>query len=65
MKLNIAYKSSTKQGLASGFGLGVFLLIVFGTYGLAFWYGSKLIIEKGYNGGNVLNIVFAIMTGGM
>ncbi|KAF3456695.1 hypothetical protein FNV43_RR01349 [Rhamnella rubrinervis] len=65
MKLNIAYKSSTKQGLASGLGLGVLLLIVFGTYGLAVWYGSKLIVEKGYNGGNVLNVVFAIMTGGM
>ncbi|XP_048333059.2 ABC transporter B family member 9 [Ziziphus jujuba] len=65
MKLNAAYKSATHQGLVSGFGLGVVGLIVFGTYGLAIWYGSKLIIDKGYNGGDVINVVLAIMTGGM
>ncbi|XP_038883131.1 ABC transporter B family member 9-like [Benincasa hispida] len=64
-KLKIAYKSTVQQGLASGLGLGLILLIVFGTYGLAVWYGSKLIIQKGYNGGQVINVIFAIMTGGM
>ncbi|KAM6552266.1 hypothetical protein CsatB_002074 [Cannabis sativa] len=64
-KIEIAYKMMAHQGLASGIGLGVVLLIVFGTYGLAVWYGSKLIIEKGYNGGQVINVIFAIMTGGM
>ena len=65
MKLNTAYKSSTHQALAVGLGLGVYLLIVYGTFGLAIWYGSKLIIEEGYTGGNVMNVIFAIMTGGM
>ena len=64
MKLNTAYKSSTHQALAVGLGLGVYLLIVYGTFGLAIWYGSILIIEEGYNGGNVMNIIFAIMVGG-
>ncbi|XP_062096709.1 ABC transporter B family member 9 [Humulus lupulus] len=64
-KIEIAYKMMAHQGLASGIGLGVVLCIVFGTYGLAVWYGSKLIIEKGYNGGQVINVIFAIMTGGM
>ncbi|KAL6124504.1 hypothetical protein ACLB2K_077016 [Fragaria x ananassa] len=64
-KLKIAYNSTVQQGLATGIGLGTFLLIVFGTYGLAIWYGSKMIIEKGYNGGQVINVIFAIMTGGM
>ncbi|XP_004295414.1 PREDICTED: ABC transporter B family member 9 [Fragaria vesca subsp. vesca] len=64
-KLKIAYNSTVHQGLATGIGLGTFLLIVFGTYGLAIWYGSKMIIEKGYNGGQVINVIFAIMTGGM
>ncbi|KAH7521540.1 ABC transporter B family member 9 isoform X2 [Ziziphus jujuba] len=64
-KLDAAYKSATHQGLVSGFGLGVVLLIIFGTYGLAVWYGSKLIIDKGYNGGDVINVIFAILTGGM
>lgn len=64
-KLEVAYKVSKKQGLASGFGIGSLLVIVFGTYALAIWYGSKLIIEKGYSGGTVMNVIFAIMTGGM
>ncbi|KAK9268100.1 hypothetical protein L1049_010539 [Liquidambar formosana] len=64
-KLEIAYASTVQQGLASGIGLGVVLLIVFSTYGLAMWYGSKLITEKGYDGGQVINIILAIMTGGI
>ncbi|CAA2957191.1 ABC transporter B family member 9-like [Olea europaea var. sylvestris] len=64
-ELQIAYASSVKQGLASGVGLGVVLLIVFGTYGLAIWYGSKLILNKGYDGGDVINVIMSIMTGGI
>lgn len=54
-----------QQGLASGIGIGIVVMIVFGTYGLAVWYGSRLIIGEGYNGGQVINVIFAIMTGGM
>ncbi|CAA3003403.1 ABC transporter B family member 9-like [Olea europaea subsp. europaea] len=64
-KLQIAYASTVQQGLASGIGLGTVLLMVFSTYGLAIWYGSKLIIEKGYSGGKVINVMMAIMTGGI
>ncbi|GMP73995.1 hypothetical protein CsSME_00031536 [Camellia sinensis var. sinensis] len=64
-KLQIAYAATTQQGLASGIGLGTMLVIIFSTYGLAIWYGSKLIIDKGYNGGVVINVIMAIMTGGM
>ncbi|KAK7412535.1 hypothetical protein VNO78_03999 [Psophocarpus tetragonolobus] len=64
-KLRIAYTTTVQQGLASGFGMGILLLIIFCTYALAMWYGSKLIIEKGYNGGNVFNIIISINTGGM
>ncbi|KAK9922567.1 hypothetical protein M0R45_031028 [Rubus argutus] len=64
-KLKVAYNNMVQQGLATGVGLGTFMLIVFCTYGLAIWYGSKMIIEKGYNGGQVINVMFAIMTGGM
>ncbi|KAI4999926.1 hypothetical protein ZWY2020_004515 [Hordeum vulgare] len=32
-------------------------------YGLAFWYGGKLIIDKGYTGGKILTILFAVLTG--
>ncbi|KAF8018914.1 hypothetical protein BT93_H3722 [Corymbia citriodora subsp. variegata] len=64
-KLEVAYKSTVNQGLVSGLGIGVIMLIVFCTYGLAVWYGSKLIIEKGYNGGQIINIIMALVTGGM
>ncbi|KAF5176052.1 Lipid A export ATP-binding/permease protein MsbA, partial [Thalictrum thalictroides] len=35
--------------------------IVSPSYGLTVWFGSKLIIEKGYNGEQVVTIMFAIM----
>lgn len=64
-KLKDAYKSMIQQGLATGLGMGVLVLIVFCTYGLAMWYGSKLVIERGYSGGTVMTVIIALMTGGM
>ena len=40
------------------------MVIVFSSYGLAIWYGSKLIIEEGYNGGTVVNVLLSLMVGG-
>lgn len=64
-KLKVAYKASIYQGMASGFGLGAFMLIMFSSYSLAFWYGAKLIMNSGYSGGTVVNVVFAVLMGGM
>ncbi|CAH2078705.1 unnamed protein product [Thlaspi arvense] len=64
-KLEVAYKTVVQQGLISGLGLGTMLAVIFCSYGLAVWYGAKLIIEKGYNGGQVINVIFAVLTGGM
>ncbi|KAG2241209.1 hypothetical protein Bca52824_096807, partial [Brassica carinata] len=50
-KLEIAYKTMVTQGLISGLGLGTMLAVIFCSYSLAVWYGAKLIIGKGYNGG--------------
>ncbi|KAK1276491.1 ABC transporter B family member 9 [Acorus gramineus] len=63
--LKTAYSASVFEGLAGGLGIGVVMLVLFSSYGLAIWYGSRLIIEKGYNGGLVINVILAIMTGGM
>ncbi|KAH7682334.1 Xenobiotic-transporting ATPase protein [Dioscorea alata] len=63
--IKAGYKSAVKQGIASGIGIGTVLLIVFSTYSLAIWYGGKLILQNGYNGGAVINIIMAVMTGGM
>lgn len=60
-----AYNSSIKSGFASGLGFGAVMSIVFCTYGLAVWFGGKMILEKGYTGGDVINVIFAIVTGSM
>ncbi|CAL5183689.1 unnamed protein product [Lathyrus oleraceus] len=64
-RLKVAYTSTVQQGTATGFGMGLLSLIVFSTYGLAMWYGSKLVLEKGYTGGTVMSVMIALMTGGM
>lgn len=64
-KLKTVYKASVFQGLASGLGFGTFMLILFSSYSLAIWYGSKLIVNGGYTGGTVLNVMFAVLMGGM
>ncbi|KAH9313080.1 hypothetical protein KI387_028115, partial [Taxus chinensis] len=63
--LNIAYKAFAQQGLASGFGLGFVQFILFCDYAFAFWYGSRLILDEEYNGGDVINVIFAVLMGGM
>ncbi|CAA6668878.1 unnamed protein product [Spirodela intermedia] len=60
--LNASYKASCQEGLAAGVGLGaVFGIMLFG-YALGIWYGGKLILDKGYSGGDVISVIFAILT---
>ena len=63
--LRTSYRSTVQQGIAVGLGIGSLLLIVFCSYALAVWYGARLIIEKGYTGGYIINVIMAIMTGAM
>ncbi|XP_051225559.1 ABC transporter B family member 11 [Lolium perenne] len=58
-----AYKTVIEEGLINGFGMGSVFCILFSSYGLAFWYGGKLIIDKGYTGGKILTVLFAVLTG--
>ncbi|KAL6292832.1 hypothetical protein ACE6H2_000974 [Prunus campanulata] len=60
-----AYNSGVQEGLASGFGIGSVMLIVNSSYALATWFGGKMILERGYTGGEVMNVVFAVLTGSM
>lgn len=60
-----AYKSYVREGTVTGFGLGTVFMILFCSYGLAVWYGAKLIVNKGYNGGIIINILMAVMMGAM
>ncbi|KAL4377849.1 hypothetical protein GQ457_02G001840 [Hibiscus cannabinus] len=60
-----AYKSGVKEGTAAGLGVGVVMLIVFCSYALAVWFGGKMILEKGYTGGKVNNVIMAVLIGSM
>jgi ATP-binding cassette, subfamily B (MDR/TAP), member 1 len=60
-----AYKSQVREGTVTGLGMGSVFMILFSSYGLAVWYGSKLIVNKGYNGGTIINILMAVMMGAM
>ena len=53
------------EGGSTGLGLGTLFLVVFCSYALAVWYGGKLILDKGYTGGQVLNIIISVLTGSM
>ncbi|KAF3776026.1 ABC transporter B family member 11 [Nymphaea thermarum] len=63
--LRTAYLATVKQGVTRGAGVGAMLLLLFCSYALSLWCGSKLIINKGYTGGQVINVMLAIMNGGM
>ncbi|KAJ7549945.1 hypothetical protein O6H91_07G075600 [Diphasiastrum complanatum] len=63
--LKKAYKASVLQGTAAGLSLGCVMLVVFSSYALALWYGSKLVVNEGFSGGAVMSVIFAVLTGGM
>ncbi|KAM3352671.1 hypothetical protein ACQJBY_024096 [Aegilops geniculata] len=60
-----AYESARREGAVSGLGVGSIMAILFCSYGLAVWYGSKLIVDQGYNGGIVITIIMSVMVGAM
>ncbi|CAK7348529.1 unnamed protein product [Dovyalis caffra] len=60
-----AYKSGVQEGFTAGLGLGIVMLVIFCSYALAVWYGAKMILEKGYIGGDVVNVIIAVLTGSM
>ncbi|KAI9123102.1 hypothetical protein K1719_005991 [Acacia pycnantha] len=60
-----AYRTSVQEGLASGLGFGSTYLLFYFTYGLAVWYGGKMVLEKGYTGGKVITVIFAVVTGSL
>lgn len=63
--LKSAYGSGVREGLAAGVGMGVVMVLLFCGYSLGIWYGAKLILEKGYTGAQVMNVIFAVLTGSL
>ncbi|CAN6572555.1 unnamed protein product [Malus baccata var. baccata] len=60
-----AYKSGVYEGTAAGACFGMVMLVVFCTYALAVWFGSRMVRNNGYSGGDVLNVIVAVLTGSM
>ncbi|KAF5200751.1 Abc transporter b family protein [Thalictrum thalictroides] len=59
--LDSSYESSIQEGLAAGLGIGLVMFIIFCSYGLATRIGSLMIIKESYTGGDVVNIIFAVI----
>ncbi|RDY12393.1 ABC transporter B family member 4, partial [Mucuna pruriens] len=57
-----AYVTGVHEGSVAGMALGTVMLLVFCGYALAVWFGAKMIMEKGYNGGTVLNVIASLLT---
>ncbi|KAI9012502.1 putative ABC transporter protein [Phycomyces nitens] len=65
IKLEKAMETGVKRGIILGLGFGSFMFILFGTYGLSFWYGSQLVIKGTMDGPTVLVVFFAMIMGAM
>ncbi|CAL4895809.1 unnamed protein product [Urochloa decumbens] len=63
--LKSAYSSGVREGLAAGVGMGIVMVLLFCGYSLGIWYGAKLILENGYTGAQVMNVIFAVLTGSL
>ncbi|KAK7388085.1 hypothetical protein VNO78_22890 [Psophocarpus tetragonolobus] len=60
-----AYKAGVQQALVSGLGFGSLFFVLNCSYGLAMWFGAKMVIEKGYTGGEVVTVIMTVLTGSM
>eukprot|EP00898_Chlorokybus_atmophyticus_P004111 jgi/Chlat1/4700/Chrsp3S05626 len=57
-------QSGKRNAWQSGFGLAFTYFTFYGTCALALWYGSKLIIDDGQTGGDILATFFAVLIAG-
>ncbi|CAH0547999.1 unnamed protein product [Brassicogethes aeneus] len=70
-KLNVAKTMNIKKAKFFAFGFGLLWFFIYGSYALAFWYGTKLVVDR-LNGGNdvytpatMITVFFSVMTGSM
>ncbi|CAL4223375.1 unnamed protein product, partial [Meganyctiphanes norvegica] len=67
-----AKKAGVKQGLVTGLGMAFMWLIIYGSYALAFWYGTKLILDArpphgdgSYDAAKLIIVFFSVLMGAM
>ncbi|NWQ69564.1 MDR1 protein, partial [Neopipo cinnamomea] len=62
--LETAKRVGVKKSITTNTALGVSQFLIFGSYALAFWYGTKLTAEdEHYDIGRVLIVFFAVLVG--
>ncbi|CAG5103938.1 Oidioi.mRNA.OKI2018_I69.chr1.g1009.t1.cds [Oikopleura dioica] len=59
-----AQSQGIKKAAMSGFAVGFFNLSMFAVYGIAFWYGSEMVIHEGYDVGTKIIVFFSVLIGG-
>ncbi|CAD5117246.1 DgyrCDS6041 [Dimorphilus gyrociliatus] len=52
-----------RKGFVNGGSIGLVFLIMFSSYGLAFWYGSRLVRQDEYSAGKLLIVFFSVLIG--
>lgn len=58
-----SYQSDMIAALSAGSGLGFVMGINSFSYALAIWFGAKMILYKGYTGGEVFTVILAVLIG--
>ncbi|OXB55066.1 hypothetical protein ASZ78_012086, partial [Callipepla squamata] len=63
--LEAARRVGVKKSITTNTSLGVSQFLIFGSYALAFWYGTKLTVEEpeNYDIGRVLIVFFSVLIG--
>ncbi|XP_068791162.1 ATP-binding cassette sub-family B member 5 isoform X2 [Struthio camelus] len=63
--LELASSVGVKKSITTNTSLGVSQFFIFGSYALAFWYGTKLTVEEAenYDIGRVLIVFFSVLIG--
>ncbi|THU88633.1 P-loop containing nucleoside triphosphate hydrolase protein [Dendrothele bispora CBS 962.96] len=62
-RIDEAEKVDHKAAVVHGLGLSVFFFVIYGSYGLAFNFGTTLIIQGHANVGQVINVFMSIFIG--
>ncbi|KAJ3166249.1 GTPase-activating protein [Geranomyces variabilis] len=52
-----------KKQIATGLGWGGIQFVIFGTYALAFWFGSKLFVDHEILSGDIMTCFFSVLIG--
>ncbi|XP_065655130.1 ATP-dependent translocase ABCB1 isoform X3 [Hydra vulgaris] len=62
-KLGAAQKAGVLKSVLVGASMGLFHIVIFACYALAFWYGSKLVASREITAGDLMIVFFCVMIG--